>query len=445
MAAAEDLEVDLRYAASTAALFARQPGRIAPGLERITTLVELLGRPDQAYPSIQLTGTNGKTTTALMITALLSALGLKAGTYTSPHLQDVRERIRVAGEPITREDLIARIDELEPYLAEVDARHPGGATFFEVLTGLAFAHFADAPVDVAVMEVGLGGRWDATNVARGEVAVLTRIDVDHAEYLGSTPAQIALEKSGVIKDGAAVISAAQWPQVAEVIEAATAEAGGRLVLAGRDFAVLDRQVAVGGQVLELRGVTGEIDELFVPLAGPHQAANAACALVAVEGFLGFGGGLDPDLVRQGFAAVRSPGRLEVVSTGEHQATIVLDGAHNPLGASALAATLRSEFAFRHRVVVLGVLGDKDVEGMVEHLAGVADHVVVTPPPSARAADPERVAAAVAAVGISVEVADDVPDALERARGIATAEDAVVVTGSLSTVGAARDALGLDPA
>lgn len=445
MAAAEDVDLDLRYAASTAALFARQPARIVPGLERITTLVELLGRPDQAYPSIQLTGTNGKTTTALMVTALLSAFGLKAGTYTSPHLQDVRERIRVAGRPLTREELLARIDELEPYLAEVDARHPGGVSFFEALTGLAFAHFADAPVDVGVVEVGLGGRWDATNVARGEVAVLTRVDVDHAEYLGTTPAQIALEKSGIVKEGAAVVSATQRPEVAAVIEAAAAEAGGRLVIAGRDFAVLDRRVAVGGQVLDLRGVTGEFGDLFVPLAGPHQAANAACALAAVEGFLGFGGGLDPELVRQGFAAARSPGRLEVVGVGDHEAAIVLDGAHNPLGASALAATLRSEFAFRHRVVVLGVLGDKDVEGMVGNLAGVADHVVVVPPPSPRAADPERVAAAVAAAGISVEVADDVADALARARGIATAEDAVVVTGSLYTVGAARDVLGLEPA
>lgn len=424
-------------------LFARQPNRMIPDLARITTLTELLGRPDQAFPAIQVTGTNGKTTITHMISALLSALGVAPGSYTSPHLQDVRERIRVAGELISVEELADGLTYLDPFVTETDERHPEALTFFEILTALSFVHFADKPVDVGVYEVGMGGTWDATNLVRGEVAVINSISLDHLE-LGSTVGQIAGEKAGVIKPGATVISAVQDVDAAAAIDRVAAEQGASVVLAGRDFGIESRGLAVGGQYFTLRGVTGEIEEIFLPLYGAHQGANAAVALAAVEGFLGFSGGLDPDIIREGFAAVRSPGRLEVVSRGGY-APIVLDGAHNPAGAHSLAVSLQAEFAYRHRVFVLGVLDDKDVEGVVEALAPAADHVVVTEPPSSRAAASERVERALKAAGVSVEIAPDVASAIDLASGVAAADDGVIVTGSLYMVGAARDILGLEPA
>jgi dihydrofolate synthase / folylpolyglutamate synthase len=435
--------VDTSYDDVVATLFARQPNRMVPDLDRITTLCELLGRPDQAFPSIQLTGTNGKTTTAHMITALLGALGLTAGTYTSPHLQDVRERIRIAGEPISRDRVVAGLTYLEPFLAEVDTRHPERVTFFEVLTALALNHFADQPVDVGVIEVGMGGRWDATNLVRGEVALVGTVALDHVE-LGATVDAVAQEKAGIIKPGATVVSGHQEPSVSAILADIARERGSRLVVAGRDFDVTGRELAVGGQLVTLQGVTGEFDEVYVPLHGAHQADNAAAALAAVEGFLGFAGGLDPDVIREGFAAVRSPGRLEVIRRPE-LSTVVLDGAHNPVGARSLATALSDEFGFRHRVVVLGVLGDKDVEAVVAELLPVADHLVLTEAPSSRSAPVDRLAKAVPAGTVTVEQADDVAAALELATGLTTEGDAVVVTGSLYTVGAARDALGLDPA
>jgi dihydrofolate synthase/folylpolyglutamate synthase len=436
------------YADAVARLFARQPTRMVPDLDRIATLLELLGRPDRAYPAIQVTGTNGKTSTTHMVACLLGALGLTAGGYTSPHLQDVRERVRVATEPISHGALVAGLAYLDPFLDEVDARHPDPATFFEVLTALAITHFADAPVDVGIFEVGMGGAWDATNLVRGEVAAVGRVALDHPE-LGTSVEEVAEEKAGIIKDGAVVVSAAQEASVEAIIARATAAHGGQLVVAGRDFDITGRVPAVGGQQLALRGVTGPVDEVYLPLHGAHQARNAVVALAVVEGFLGFAGGLDGDVVRRGFAAVRSPGRLEVVrrggASGKGAAPVVLDGAHNPAGMAALAAALTEEFAHRHRIVVLGVLGDKDVEAMLAALADVVSHVVVPPVPSPRSAEPERVAAAAAAMGLSAEVAEDIAGALELASGLAKAEDAVVVTGSLYTVGAARTVLGLEPA
>lgn len=436
------------YDTAVAALFARQPDRMVPDLDRMKTLVELLDRPDQAFPAIQVTGTNGKTSVAAMITSLLGALGLSAGTFTSPHLQDLRERIRVAGDPISREDVVEGLAYLEPFLAEVDVRHPDRVTFFEVLTALALTCFADRPVDVGVFEVGMGGRWDATNLVRGEVAVLTQVGVDHPE-LGADAPTVAREKTGVVKDNAVVVSGPQEPAVADIVADAARRAGGRLVVAGRDFGLASRELAVGGQRLTLRGVTGEVPDVYLPLHGAHQAANAACALAAVEGFLGFAGGLDAEVVREGFAAVRSPGRLEVVRRTD-ACPVVLDGAHNPLGSRALATALREEFAYRHRVLVLGMLGDKDAEGIVEALLPVADHVVATEPPSSRALPADglekvlrRVAARDASArGVHVETAPDVATAIELASGLAQEEDAVVVAGSLYTVGAAREALGL---
>jgi dihydrofolate synthase/folylpolyglutamate synthase len=434
---------DKAYDAAVAALFARQPNRMVPDLDRIRALCDLLGHPEQAYPAVHITGTNGKTTTSAMVSALFGAMGLSAGTYTSPHLQDVRERIRVAGEPVSRETVAAGLAYLQPFLERVDSEHPDPVTFFEVLTALALVHFTDAPVDVAVIEVGMGGRWDATNVVDGQVAVLTDISLDHP-VLGARLDAVAGEKSGIIKPGATTVSAAQPAEAMAVIEAAAAAADSRLVVAGRDFGVLERATAVGGQHLHLRGVTMEVEDVFLPLHGLHQSANAAYALVAIEAFFGFASEIDPDVIREGFAAVRSPGRLEVVRPPEGP-PVVLDGAHNPAGARSLAVALANEFAFRNRVFVLGILGDKDIEAMITELQPVADHVVVVQPSSERAASVERLEKAVRAAGISVETAPTVAEGLEQARGVAGELDAVIVTGSLYTVGAARDALGLEPA
>ena len=430
------------YELAVAELFSRQPNRMIPDLERIILLAELLGNPERAFPAIHITGTNGKTSTTHMISCLLGALGLKAGSYTSPHLQDVRERIRVAGRLVDRDEFARGLEYLAPFLAEVDARHPERVSFFEVLTALAFVHFADAPVDVGVFEVGMGGRWDATNLIDGQVAVLTRVGLDHPQ-LGATPEQVAREKADIIKAGAIVVCGEQEPEVEALIARATERADGRLVVAGRDFGVIERIPGVGGQLVSIRGVTGTFTEIFLPLYGAHQADNAACALAAIEGFLGLAGGLDVEVVREGFAAVRSPGRIELVPR-EDEAPVILDGAHNPAGARALAVTLLSEFVFRNRVAVLGVLGDKDIDGIVGEVVRFAEHVVVTQPPSSRAAVLDRLEKAVRDAGGSVETASDIAEAIELASGVATEDDVVVITGSLYTVGAARDALGLKP-
>lgn len=427
------------YEAEVARLMARRPRMDLPTLDRATTLAELMGRPDQAFPSIHVAGTNGKGSVARMIATVLGALGLTAGLYSSPHLQDVRERVRVATEPLGQDELLARLAELGPFLDEVDARYAEPLHFFEVLTALAFAHFADAPVDVAVVETGMGGRWDPTNLVRGEVAVITPISRDHPE-LGDDLAAVASEVAGIVKEGATVVSAVQEPAATAVVEAACRDQGAQLVVVGDD-AVVGRREAVGGQQLDLRGRTGMFDDVFLPLLGRHQAANAALALTAVEAFLGFAGGLDAEPIREGFAAVRMPGRLEVVRRPD-AATVVLDGAHNPAGARALADALAAEFGFRNRILVLGTLAHKDVDGIVEPLVRVCDHVVVVAPPSPRAMDAADLATRVEEAGATVETAPGVVEALELATGVAADEDGVVVAGSLALVGAARRALGL---
>lgn len=421
-------------------LFARRPERMVPDLERISKLSDLLGSPDQAYPSVHVSATNGKGSIAAMVTALFGALGLTAGTYSSPHLQDVRERIRIAGTPISAEDFTQAYTALQPYLDEVDAQGQA-VSFFEVLTALAYTWFADAPVDVGVFEVGMGGTWDATNLIRGEVAVLGTVDVDHPE-LGDTPEKVALEKLGICKPGATIVSGPQIAEVAPLVVERAAQVEGTLVRYGMEFEVAARELAVAGQLLTLRGVTGEVADVYLPLHGAHQAENAAAALAAVEAFLGFAGGLDPEVIREGFAAVTMPGRLEVVRR-EGKAPVILDGAHNPLGAAALAKALKSEFAVRNRVVVMAMLDDKDVATVVARLTPVIDHLICTTLDDPRAANAERLVSSARASGqASIEVASTVADAFEMATGLATIEDAVVVTGSLYAVGQVRDLMGL---
>lgn len=414
-------------------------------LDRIESLLDLLGSPQRAYPSIHLTGTNGKTSTARMIDSLLRAFGLHTGRYTSPHLETVRERISLDGEPVSEERFVATYREVAPLAQLVDERSAEPLTYFDMTTALAFATFADAPVDIAVVEVGLGGAEDSTNVLQAGVAVITPIGLDHTEWLGDTLEDIALHKAGIIYPGATVISAAQEEEAARPILERCAEVGATIAREGSEFGVLRRSVAVGGQVLTLQGLGGVYEEVFVPLHGAHQAQNAAVALAAVEAFLGAGARrqLDIEAVREGFAAASSPGRLERVRSAP---TILLDGAHNPHGMAATVTALQEEFAFSKLVAVVGVLGDKDAPALLELLEPVVDQVVVTTNSSPRAM-PARELAALAAEVFGpdrVEVAEEMPDAIETA--VALAEEdvpgelsgvGVLITGSVVTVADAR--------
>ena len=423
------------YTQAVRALYARMPTRIGPSLERIQRLVELLDHPQRSSPAIHLTGTNGKTTSARMITALLAAFGVGAGRYTSPHLQDVRERIALPARPISEEEFAETYAYLEPYFAEVDRAGEQPVTFHEALTAMAFTWFAEVPVDAQVIEVGMGGSWDATNVVDGVVAVINRVSVDHPE-LGDTPAQVAVEKAGIIKPGATVVSQEQEPEALAVISERTQRLGGRLLLAGRDFGLLRRRAAHGGQVIDVATPAGEVTDLFVPLYGQHQAVNAASSLVAVQAFLG-DRQLDADVVREGFAAVTSPGRLEVAGRSP---LVLLDGAHNPDGARALAAALLEEFVVDRRTIVLACLADKDLRGIIEGLAPAIGRLIVTSNSSPRTVGAEQLRKEAETLGLVAEVAPDVASALRLAVEGAGESEAVVVTGSLYTVGDARELL-----
>ncbi len=423
--------------------------KMVPDLERITLLMDLLGSPQLAYPSIHLTGTNGKSSTARMVDALLQGFGLRPGRYTSPHLDSITERIVVDGQPLTEEQLTGAYDELAPYVGLVDARSAVPMTFFEVLTGLAFAVFADAPVDVAVLEVGLGGLWDATNVVQAQTAVVLPVGLDHVPLLGTTLAEIAAEKAGIIHPGATVLLAQQQPEAAEVLLRRCVEVGATVAREGLEFGVVDRATAVGGQLLSLQGLGGRYDDIYLPLHGAHQAANAAAALAAVEAFLGGGdkGMLDLELVREGFARTSSPGRLEVVRTSP---TVLLDAAHNAHGMAATVAALADAFAFTHLVAVVACLADKDVLAMLEVLEPAVAQVVVTQNGSPRALPVDQLADLARDVfgEDRVTIEDALDDALSTAVGLADAEAeyggaGVLVTGSVVTVGEARTLLRRD--
>lgn len=428
--------------------------RIEPSLNRIAALVDLLGMPQRSYPVLHIAGTNGKTSVARMLDALLRGIGLRVGRYTSPHLQRVTERISLYGAPIGPERYVEAYQDIERYVAMVDAGSQIPMSTFEVLTGMAFATFADAPVDAAVVEAGLGGSWDATNVADATVAAITPVAVDHVDYLGSDIAGIAAEKAGIIKPGSVVVLAAQPPEVTRVITARSVEVGATVAREGMEFGVLHRDIAAGGQLLRLQGLGGLYDEIFLPLHGEHQARNAVLALAAAEAFFGAAGrrSLDVDAVRDAFATVTAPGRLERVRAAP---SVLLDGAHNPHGARALAAALREEFAFRRLLAVVGVMRDKDVAGILAELAPVVDEVVVTASSSRRAMDVDELAAvAREVVGEQrLRVEPRLPEAIETA--VASAEEiapgqdrssgaGVVITGSVAMVGEARTLFGREP-
>ena len=424
-----------------------------PSIDRIAALVDVLGEPHRGYPVVHLTGTNGKTSAARMVDALLTEIGLRTGRYTSPHLQRATERISVDNRPITPERYVELYRDVKPFAELIDAKEGTALSKFELLTAMGFAAFADAPVEAAVIEVGLGGRWDATNVADGTVAVLTPIGVDHTQYLGTDVLDIAREKSGIIKPGAVAVLAAQDPAVAKVLLERCVEVDAQVAREGAEFGVREREVAVGGQRIALQGLSGSYDDIFLPLHGEHQASNAALALAAAEALVGAGPRqpLDPEVVRAAFAGVLSPGRLERLAAGQGVPTVLADSAHNPHGARALAAALTTEFRFARLVGVLGVMSDKDAKGILAELEPVLHEVVITANSSPRAMDPDELGAlAVEVFGsdrVSVEPA--LSEAVEQARELAEEGGAsgvgVIITGSVVTAGEVRTLFGLEPA
>lgn len=424
-----------------------------PTLDRVREACELLGDPQHAYKVIHLTGTNGKTSTARMAESLVREHGLRTGLFTSPHLTTVRERIQIDGEPITRAAFIELWQTVAPIIELVDQRslERGGPrlSFFEVLTVLAFAAFADAPVDVAIVEVGMGGAWDATNVADADVAVIAPIGMDHAQWLGDTVYDIALEKSGIIKDSCAVVISEQSETVIPVLVDAIQDKSARAAWEGMELEVVSRQPGVGGQLVTLRTPAAVYAEIFVPLYGEHQAHNALLALAAVEALLADGGepaALDGQTVEAGFANATSPGRLEVVRSSP---MILVDAAHNPHGIEALRDALEENFAFTRLVGVVGVLADKDVEGILALLEPFLDHVVITQSSSPRAIPADELGALARDVfgDDRVTVADTLPDAIDEAAAVAEyggeVGGGVLVVGSVTLVADARILLGAD--
>ncbi|CAM3581901.1 bifunctional tetrahydrofolate synthase/dihydrofolate synthase [Smaragdicoccus niigatensis] len=439
--------------------------KIEPSKARIIALLDMLGSPQSGYPAIQIAGTNGKTSVARFIDSLLTAFSRRTGRTTSPHLQVATERISVDGAPITLRQYVDAYREILPFVELVDQKSAaaGGPAMskFEVLTAMAYTVFAEAPIDVAVVETGLGGTWDATNVVEGQVAVITPIGLDHVGILGNDLATIAGEKAGIINpmrerlvahDPVAVI-AEQDPEAMEVLLRRAVEVDAAVARAGAEFKLLERRVAIGGQVVTIQGLGGVYEDLFMPVHGEHQAQNAALALAAVEAFFGAGRDrqLDKDLVRSAFESFASPGRLERVRTAP---SVFLDAAHNPHGARALAKTLADSFSFRKVVGVVGVMGDKDADGILEALEPVFDELVVTQNSSPRAMDADDLLnKAVARFGDErVTMVPNLADALERAIILAEEGDdeapggsGVVVTGSVVTAGEARTLFGKDPA
>ena len=441
--AGDDVALDARVQEIYESIVARAPEHdIDPTLDRVKLALDILGDPQRSYPSIHITGTNGKTSTSRMIDSLLTAFGMKTGRFTSPHLLDVRERISLEGHPITREGFVRAWEDVAPYVGMVDERsqEEGGPrlSFFEVFTIMAYAAFADYPVDAAVVEVGMGGRWDATNVIDSGVAVITPIALDHTKWLGSTIEEIAREKAGIIKPGQVVVIMAQEEDVLDILLEQARSVDAIVRVEGRDFEVVDRQMGVGGQMVTIRTPSAVYEDVFVPLFGEYQAHNAAAALVAVEAFMG-GRGLDGRIVEQGLMNASSPGRMQVV---RHSPTIIVDAAHNPAGAATLREAVESSFSFARIAGVYSAMGDKDVEGVLSEVEPFIDHLVVTQMPGDRAANLERLAQIAGEVfgPDRVDVRESLADAVDRAAEIAEAgsepadRSGILVFGSVMLAG-----------
>ncbi|MGH3367106.1 MAG: bifunctional folylpolyglutamate synthase/dihydrofolate synthase [Nocardioidaceae bacterium] len=436
------------YPLTEAALLSRWPEtRLEPSLDRIRALCDLLGEPQRVAPVIHLTGTNGKTSTARMIDSLLRGLGLRTGRFTSPHVESMRERICVDGEPLGEQRFAEVFAEVAPYAEVVDRSGPHPVSFFEMMTAMAFATFADAPVDVIILEVGMGGSWDATNIADATVAVVTPIAVDHAHYLGDSPEVVAGEKSGILKHGSFAVLAQQSVEVAEVLLRRAVEVEATVAREGLEFGVLDRAPGVGGQLVTLKGLADTYPETFLPLHGAHQAHNAVCALAAVEALRG-GEGIDVEVAKEAFGQAASPARLEVV---RRSPTVVIDAAHNPHGAQATVEAVQESFAFSPLVGVLGVMGDKDVEGLLEALEPAVASLVCTQNSTARAMPAEALGELARGVfgPDRVTVRPRLDDAIDSAIGLAEeggmlgealGSGGVLVTGSVVTAGEARTLL-----
>ena len=415
--------------------------QIERSLDRIIAMCDALGSPQLSYPTIHIAGTNGKTTTARMIDALCRELGYRTGRFTSPHLESFLERISINGLPIPAEGMIATYNDIALYLDLVDSRQPHPVSFFEAMTALAFVAFAEFPVDVAIIEAGMGGEWDATNVVQSQVSVFTPIGLDHQEYLGETIGEIALTKSGIIKSESHVVMAAQSVEAAKVLTARVLERAAIPYRQGIEFSVAKRDLAVGGQLLSINGIFGSYDEIFIPLYGAHQATNAAVALAAVEAFAGVK--IDDEVVLRAFASVDSPGRMEVLY---RDPTVIIDAAHNPHGAHALADTLATEFDFESIFGVVAILGDKDVSGVLQELEPVIDRIVVTQSTSGRAMPAQKLYDL--AIGIfgedrvykETDLRSAITYAMEQCtliNQVSAGISAVVITGSVVTAGEAR--------
>jgi dihydrofolate synthase/folylpolyglutamate synthase len=434
-------EEKIRIDAIEAALLARWPEtRIAPTLERIAALTDILGSPQLTYPTIHVGGTNGKTSTSRMIDSLLFEMGLRTGRFTSPHLESYLERISINGQPINAAELIFSYNDISPYLDLMDSKFENPISFFEAITALAFAAFAEHPIDVGVIEVGMGGEWDATNVVQAGVSVITPIGFDHMEYLGNTLTEIAKTKSGILKPGGFGVLAQQEPEAAIELLRKAAEVGIEVAREGVEYSLASRAVAVGGQLISISGLNESFEDIFLPLHGKHQAANAATALVAVEAFFG-DTALDHDAVRAGFAAATSPGRCEVV---HRDPTILLDAAHNPHGAKALAETIESEFTFDEVIGVVASFGDKDVRGILLALEPIMNEIIVTSNSSSRAmklSDLEKLAIEIFGkdrVTAIESLAAAIDQAIKDAkRPLSDDSVGVLITGSVITVGESR--------
>ncbi|MGH2680326.1 MAG: bifunctional folylpolyglutamate synthase/dihydrofolate synthase [Actinomycetota bacterium] len=426
----------MRFDEAVERLERRQPETMPePSLDRIRAVSALLDDPQLTYPTIHVTGTNGKTTIARAAAAIACSHGLTTGLFTSPHLHTVRERLALCGTEISEEEFAEEWRHLEPFLDVVDAQGNGAATYFEAVTALAFLWFADKPVGLAVVEVGMGGSWDATNLVTGDVAVIGEVGLDHPE-LGSTIREVATEKAGIVKPGKTVIVREQPNDALEVIEARASEVGATVLLEGRDWELAARLPAVGGQQFRVEGAHAAYDELFVPMFGEHAVLNVAAAMVAVESVMGHA--LEPDATRAATQALRIPGRLEVVGRSP---LLVVDGAHNPAGAEALARTLAEAFTWSRLHVVLAVSSNKDLDGVIAALAPLADLWYAARNESVRSFPAEHVAERIAAGGGRVADLGTVGEALAAAREAADPEDLILVTGSLYTVADAPRALG----
>ena len=426
------------------ALLARWPEtRIAPTLDRISALVDILGSPQLSYPTIHVGGTNGKTTTSRMIDSLLFEMGLRTGRFTSPHLESYLERISINGQPIDAKELIFSFNDISPYLDLMDSKFDNPISFFEAITALAFAAFAEHPIDVGVIEVGMGGQWDATNVVNADVSVITPIGLDHMEYLGNTITEIAATKAGIIKEQGFIVLAQQTPEAAVELLRRAAEVGADIAREGLEYSIDSRAIAVGGQLISITGLRGHYDDIFLPLHGKHQASNAAAALIAVEAFFGEQD-LDIDAVRAGFANVTSPGRCEVI---HRDPTIIFDAAHNPHGAKAIAETMQTEFTFDDVTGIVALMADKDALGILEALEPVMNQIIVTTNYSERSmkvSDLNKLAMQVFGAD-RVFAEETLQAAIDRAvkdaiRPLSDESLAILITGSVVTVGEARTAV-----